>query len=107
MSCRCDPLFRRQRANAEEDKPNAVPEMIRSSTGPSSDGGTILVGVDAPLGVAVRERPKRPRRPIDLEEIEETVLVGVEGLGVESALLAAMLRSEPWREDEMDGVGVS
>jgi hypothetical protein len=72
--------------NAGEDKPNAVPEMIRSSIGPSSDGGAILVGVDAPLGVAVRERPKRPRKLIDLEEIEETALAGVEGLGVESAL---------------------
>jgi hypothetical protein len=71
--------------NAGEDKPNAVPEMIRSSIGPSSVGGTILVGVDAPLGVAARERPKRPRKPIDFEEIEETVLPGVEGLGLESA----------------------
>jgi hypothetical protein len=45
----------------------------------------MVVGVDAPLGVAERERPKRPRNPIDLEEIEETALAGVEGLGVESA----------------------
>ena len=73
--------------NAGEDKPNAVPETIRSSIGPSSVGGAILVGVDAPLGVAARERPKRPRKPIDFEEIEETVLVGVEGLGLESALM--------------------
>lgn len=71
--------------NAGEDKPNAVPEMIRSSIGPSSVGGAMLVGVDAPLGVAARERPKRPRKPIDLEEIEEMVLAGVEGLGLESA----------------------
>lgn len=71
--------------NAGEDKPNAVPEMIRSSIGPSSVGGAILVGVDAPLGVAARERPKRPRKLIDFEEIEETVLPGVEGLGLESA----------------------
>lgn len=66
--------------NVGKDKPNAVPEMIRSSIGPSSVGGAMLVGVDAPLGVAVRERPKRPRKPIDLEEIEEMVLAGVEGL---------------------------
>jgi hypothetical protein len=72
-------------ANAGENKPNAVPEMIRSSIGPSSVGGAMLVGVDAPLGVAARERPKRPRKPIDLDEIEETVLAGVEGLGLESA----------------------
>jgi hypothetical protein len=71
--------------NAGENKPNAVPETIRSSIGPSPVGGAILVGVDAPLGVAARERPKRPRKPIDFEEIEETVLVGVEGLGLESA----------------------
>lgn len=69
----------------EEDKPNAVPEMIRSSIGPSSVDGARLVGVDAPLGVAVRERPKRPKKPIDFEEIEEMVLVGVEGLVLESA----------------------
>jgi len=71
--------------NEGEDKPNAVLEIIRSSIGPSSVGGAILVGVDAPLGVAARERPKRLRKPIDFEEIEETVLVGVEGLGLESA----------------------
>lgn len=73
--------------NAKEDEPNAVPEIIRSSTGPSSVGvgGAMLVGVDAPLGVAARERPKRLRKPIDFEEIEETVLAGVEGLGLESA----------------------
>jgi hypothetical protein len=71
--------------DAGEDEPNAVPEMIRSSIGPSSVGGAMVVGVDAPLGVAERERPKRPRNPIDLEEIEETALAGVEGLGVESA----------------------
>jgi len=71
--------------NAGEDKPKAVPEMIRSSIGPSSVGGAIVVGVDAPLGVAERERPKRPRKAIDFEEIEETVLAGVEGLGLESA----------------------
>ncbi len=70
--------------DAGEDEPNAVPEMIRSSIGPSSVGGAILVGVDAPLGVPARERPKRPRKPIDFEEIEETVLVGVEGVGPES-----------------------
>jgi len=71
-----------------EDKPNAVPEMTRSSIGPSSVGGAILVGVDAPLGVAVRERPKRPKKPIDfedIEDIEEMVLAGVEGLVLESA----------------------
>jgi hypothetical protein len=72
--------------NAGQDKPNAVPEIIRSSTGPSSVvGDAILVGVDAPLGVAARERPKRPRKPIDFEEIEEAVLAGVEGMGLESA----------------------
>lgn len=73
--------------NAGEDKPNAVPEMIISSIGPSSVGGAILIGVDAPLrvGVAARERPKRPRKLMDLEEIEEMVLAGVEGLGLESA----------------------
>jgi hypothetical protein len=71
--------------NTGEDKPNAVPEMIRSSIGPFSVVGTILVGVDAPLGVPARERPKRPRKPIDFEEIEETVLAGVAGLALESA----------------------
>ncbi len=68
-----------------DDEPNAVPEMIRSSIGPSSVGGAILVGVDAPLGVVARERPKRLRKPIDFEEIEEMVLAGVEGLELESA----------------------
>jgi hypothetical protein len=62
-----------------KDRPKAVPEMIRSSIGPSSVGGAMLVGVVAPLGVAERERPKRLRKPIDLEETEEAVL-GVEGL---------------------------
>jgi hypothetical protein len=89
MSCRCDPLFKCQggrHQNAGEDKPNAVPEMIRSSIGPSSVGaGAILVGVDAPLGVAARERPKRPKKPIDFEEIKETALDGVEGVGLASA----------------------
>ena len=56
-----------------------VPEMIRSSIGPSSVSGAMLVGVVAPLGVAERERPKRPRKQIDLEETDEAVL-GVEGL---------------------------
>jgi hypothetical protein len=48
--------------------------------GPSSTGGAMLVGVDAPLGVATRDMPKRLKKPIDLEEIEETVLVGVDRL---------------------------
>jgi hypothetical protein len=91
--------------DAGQDEPKAVPEMIRSSIGPSSVGGTMLVGVDAPLGVADRERPKRLRKPIDFEEIEETVLIGVKGL--ESTCWAAKLRSEPWREEGLDGVGVS
>lgn len=66
--------------DAGQDEPNAVPEMIRSSIGPSSVGGAMLVGVDAPLGVAERERPKRLKKPIDLEEVEEAVLIGVWGL---------------------------
>ena len=57
-----------------------MPEIIKSSIGPSSVGGAMLMGVEAPLGVAERERPKRLRKPTDLEEIEETALVGVEGL---------------------------
>lgn len=61
-------------------EPKAVPETIRSSIGPSSVGGATAVGVVAPLGVAERERPKRLKKPIDFEEAEETVLVGVEGL---------------------------
>jgi hypothetical protein len=64
------------------DEPKAVPETIKSSIGPSSVGGAMVTGVDAPLGVAERERPKRLRKPIDFEEIEETVLVGVEGLDI-------------------------
>jgi hypothetical protein len=82
-----DPLFsiNDMPGGVGEDEPNAVPEMIISSIGPSSVGGAILVGVDAPLGVAARERPKRLRKPIDFEEIEEMVLAGVEGLGPESA----------------------
>jgi hypothetical protein len=89
MSYRCSGIeaenINYMQVNTGEDKPNAVPEMIRSSIGPSPVGGAILVGVDAPLGVAERERPKRPKKLIDFEEIEETVLAGVDGLGLESA----------------------
>jgi hypothetical protein len=62
------------------DAPNAVPETIRSSTGPSSVGCEMLMGVDAPLGVAERDKPKRLKKPIDFEEIAETALVGVNGV---------------------------
>ena len=62
------------------DVPKAVPEMIRSSNGPSSAGGAVLTGVDAPLGVAERDRPKRLKKPMDFEEIAETVVIGVDGL---------------------------
>jgi hypothetical protein len=79
--------------------------MIISSIGPSSVGGAILVGVDAPLGVAARDRPMRLKKPVDFEDIEETVLAGVNGL--ERACCAATLRSEPWREGALEGVGVS
>jgi len=72
--------------------PKAVPETIRSSIGPSSTGGAMLVGVDAPLGVVERDKPKRPKNPTDLEEIE-VALVGVSGL--ESNCCVATLRSEP------------
>jgi hypothetical protein len=39
----------------------------------------MLTGVDAPLGVAERDRPRRLKKLIDFEEIVETVLVGVDG----------------------------
>lgn len=65
----------------------------------------MLVGVDAPLGVAVRDMPKRLKKPNDLEEIEETALVGVDRL--EYTCCAAMLSSEPWRDDALEAVGVS
>jgi len=52
----------------------------------------MLVGVDAPLGVAERDKPKRPKNPSDFEEIE-LALVGVSGL--ESNCCVATLRSEP------------
>jgi hypothetical protein len=84
--------------------PNAVPETIRSSIGPSSVGAR-LVGVVEPLGVAARDRPKRLKKLVDLEEMEETVLVGVDGL--KSTCCVATLRSEPCREDPLEGVGVS
>ena len=67
------------RINAN-DVPNAVPEMIRSSTGPSSAGGAMLTGVDEPLGVAERDRPKRLNKPMDFEENVDTAVIGVEGL---------------------------
>ena len=38
------------------------------------------MGVDAPLGVAERDKPKRLKKPIDFEETEETALVGVNGV---------------------------
>ena len=85
--------------------PNAVPETIKSSIGPSSVEGARLVGVDAPLGVAVRDRPKRLKKPVDLEEMEEMALVGVKGL--ESACCAATLISEPCREGPLEGVRAS
>ena len=65
----------------------------------------MLVGVDAPLGVATRDRPRRLKKPVDFEDIEETVLAGVDGL--ERACCTATLRSEPWREGALEGVGVS
>jgi len=40
----------------------------------------MLMGVDAPLGVAERDRPKRLKKPIDFEEIAETAPVGVNGV---------------------------
>jgi hypothetical protein len=64
----------------DRNVPNAVPETIRSSSGPSSAGDEMLIGVDAPLGVAERDRPKRLKKPMDLEEIADTALIGVNGL---------------------------
>jgi hypothetical protein len=64
----------------DSDVPKAVPEMIKSSSGPSSAGGATLTGVDAPLGVAERDRPKRLKKPMDFEEIVETAVMGVDGL---------------------------
>ena len=39
----------------------------------------MLVGVVEPLGVAVRDRPRRLKKPLDFEDAE-SVLVGVGGL---------------------------
>jgi hypothetical protein len=85
--------------------PKAVPETIRSSIGPSSAGGAMLVGVDEPLGVTERENPRRPKKLVDLEEIVEAALVGVEGL--RATCCAATLRSELWRDGVLEGRGVS
>jgi hypothetical protein len=87
------------------DVPKAVPEMIRSSIGPSSVGGAMVVGVDAPLGVVERDRPKRLKKLVDFEEMAEMALNGVGGL--ESTRCAARLRSEPFLEGPLEGVGVS
>jgi hypothetical protein len=65
----------------------------------------MLVGVDAPLGVVERDRPKRLKKPADFEEMEEMALNGVGGL--ESTCCAARLRSEPCLEGPLEGVGVS
>lgn len=40
----------------------------------------MLTGVDAPLGVAERDRPKRLKKPMDFEEIADTAVIGVDGL---------------------------
>jgi len=64
----------------DNDIPNAVPEMIRSSIGPSSAGDAMLTGVDAPLGVAERDRPKRLKKPMDFEDIVDKAVIGVDGL---------------------------
>ena len=89
----------------DEGVPNAVPETIRSSNGPSSAGSAMLTGVDAPLGVAERDRPRRLKKPTDFEEMAETAEIGVAGLL--STCCAAMLTREFWRDDGWEVVGVS
>ena len=64
----------------------------------------MLVGVVAPLGVTARDRPRRLKKPLDLEDAE-SVLVGVAGL--DRTCCAATLSKEPWREDALEGDGVS
>jgi hypothetical protein len=65
----------------------------------------MVVGVDAPLGVVERDRPKRLKKLVDFEEMAEMALNGVGGL--ESTRCAARLRSEPFLEGPLEGVGVS
>jgi hypothetical protein len=64
----------------------------------------MLVGVVAPLGVAVRDRPRRLKKPLDFEDAE-IVLVGV--VGLDKTCCAATLSKEPWRDDALEADGVS
>ncbi len=64
----------------------------------------MLVGVVEPLGVAARERPRRLKNPLDLEDAE-MVLVGV--VGLDRSCCAATESREPCREGALDADGVS